>query len=161
MKAILIAAAFVACGVSAQQAPTEPFGLVGQFNNVSSRTGEHCEGYSLDLWRSGADMLGLLSRHEGLCGDPPCSAVQVRNFVVNTGRLSFHTVILDQPIHFAGSVQRGAVVGRLNGDKVRLNRQSSHTGVFAPDTSVGEWCSFWQAVPRCSGVKEMCHTLGR
>jgi len=162
IKVSLIAlAALVACGVSAQRAPAEPFALVGRFDNVSSGTGEHCEGYSLDLWRSGAAMLGLLSRHEGLCGDPPCAAVQVRNFDVHTGRLSFRAVVVGQTIDFTGSVQGDAVAGRLNGDPVRLNRQSPGTGVFAPDTSVAEWCSFWQAVPRCKGVKEICHTLGR
>lgn len=161
MKAGLIAVvALVACGVSAHQTATEPLERLGRFDNVYSRTGEHCEGFSLDLWRSGTRLVGLLSRHQGLCGDPPCAAVEVRHSDSRTGRLRFRAVIWDEPISFSGFVQRGAVVGKLNGTSVRLNLEPPYAGVFATE-SVAEWCTFWQTVPRCTGVKELCQTLGR
>jgi hypothetical protein len=44
----------------------DEFRPIGSFHNVRSSTGEHCDGYSLRLWRHNGRILGLFNHHEGL-----------------------------------------------------------------------------------------------
>ena len=61
---------------------------LGSYDYVrSSDGGDHCYGYSLQLWQYRDQLLGLLDIHEGLCGDPPCGVLQYVFHDVKTGHL--------------------------------------------------------------------------
>ena len=136
------------------------FGVIGHFNNASSADGgEHCSGYSLDLWDAKGRLLGLMHRHSGLCGDPPCAVIESASLDRKTGSLHFNSLIGPEKFVFSGSLGREDVAGKLNGRRVRLKREPPGAGTFEPDTSLVAWCSFWERVPRCTGVKELCNTL--
>ncbi len=160
MKRVLIAAVVFAFGGQSFGSRASEFELVGHFDNViSSDQGEHCGGYSLDLWESKARLLGLLHHHSGLCGDPPCSVIEHATLHRKTGRLTFTSTIGSEKFKFVGSLQGKRVVGKLNGRAVQLNPQPPFASGFEPDTKLGAWCSFWQGVPRCTGVRELCAEL--
>lgn len=134
--------------------------LMGHFDNViSPDQGEHCGGYSLDLWESKTRPFALLHHHSGLCGDPPCSVTKNTTLDRKTGRLTFTSVIRSEKVRFVGFVQAERVVGKLNDRAVQLNRKAPAAGGFEPDTKFEAWCSFWQSVPRCTGVRELCAEL--
>jgi hypothetical protein len=158
MKTVVIVALALACGQAVAAAGDE-IALVGRFDNVaSSDQGEHCSGYSLDLWESRGRPFGLLHHHSGLCGDPPCSVIENAALDDKTGRLTFNSAIRSQKFEFAGFVQGKRVVGKLNGREVQLDREPPVEG-FDPDSKLAAWCSFWQSVPRCTGVKKLCGEL--
>jgi hypothetical protein len=134
---------------------------IGAFGNVreSLVTGEpHCYGYSLDLWRYRGQILGLLRRHNGLCGDPPCESPVNVSRDTRTGRISFSAL----GVMFVGTVRRDDVIGTIDGKPVRLTREMDDlVGMdSARDKSLDEWCHFWRGVPRCRGVDQLCSSLG-
>jgi hypothetical protein len=132
---------------------------VGAFDNVreSVATG-HCYGYSLKLWRYRGQILGLLNRHNGLCGDPPCESLVNVSHDTRTGRLSFSAL----GVMFAGTLRRDDVIGTIEGKRVRLTREKEDPGrMHSPhDKSLDAWCHFWRDVPRCRGVDRLCSTPG-
>ena len=157
MKAALIFALLLITG---QSSMAGQFEVVGHFNDVSSADGgEHCRGYSLDLWGAKGRLLGLLHHHSGLCGDPPCAVIESASLDRTTGRLRFNSMIGSEKLVFVGSVGREHVAGKLNGRPIRLKREPPGADAFEPDTNLRAWCSFWERVPRCTGVKELCNTL--
>lgn len=159
MKRVLISVLLVTFG-SALASTSIPLQLLGRFDNVdSSDQGEHCDGYSLDLWDANGRVLGLLHRHSGLCGDPPCAVLDRVSFDRKTGRLTFASRIEPQTFSFVGHLRAKSVTGELNGHTLQLDRQPQVGGLFEPDTNVRAWCSFWKDVPRCTGVKELCTGL--
>jgi hypothetical protein len=129
----------------------EEFTPVGSFANVRSSTGEHCYGYSLELWRHNGRIIGLFDHHQGLCGDPPCEALQDVSYDRGSGHLTFSA--LDST--FAGNLRKDDVVGTIDGMRVRLAK-----GDFPmdgkSDKSFEEWCAFWRGVHRCKGVDQVC-----
>lgn len=66
--------------------------VIGNFSNVKS-DGEHEWGYSVNLWRKGDDIIGLLSGADvtRLIGDPPTGLLERVSFEPATKRLSFTT----------------------------------------------------------------------
>lgn len=157
MKHLLLAGLLFACGASSASGE---FGLLGHFAGVTSTdNGEHCSGYSLDLWDSKSRLVGLLHHHSGLCGDPPCAVIEQAALDRSSGRLTFTAKIGTKKLRFVGAVRGKRVVGKLNDRPVQLERDPDDAGGFEPDTNVGAWCSFWTSVPRCRGVKELCAQL--
>lgn len=157
MKHLLLAGFLFACGASFASGD---FALLGHFARVTSAdNGEHCSGYSLDLWESKASLVGLLHHHSGLCGDPPCAVIEQAALNRSSGRLAFTSKIGTERFRFVGVVRGKRVVGKLNDRMVRLDREPDDTGGFEPDTNVRAWCSCWESVPRCRGVKELCAQL--
>ena len=134
----------------------EEFGPVGSFGNVYSSTGEHCSGYSLELWRHNGRIIGLFDRHEGLCGDPPCEALRDVSYDRGTGRLSF--TALDEK--FTGTLRRDDVVGTIGTSRVRLVRTDFPMDGKA-DKNFADWCEFWRGVHRCRGVDDACSANAR
>jgi hypothetical protein len=141
----------------------QDFAHIVGFHNVSSPDGgEHCLGYSLGLWKHRGRVLGLLDLHSGLCGDPPCAAIEDAKFDENKGRIEFRSSIQGEKLEFAGTIGPKAVVDTMNGERVRLARQAhSSWPEFAPNRSISSWCAFWTTVPRCQGVRELCRSFGR
>lgn len=109
VRAILLAALF---WVQALAASAQDLRYLGSFHNVSSGDGgDHCEGYSLGLWKFRDHLLGLLDVHAGLCGDPACGAIRDAVLEGSTDRLRFSSSIGWQKIEFDGSLTDGAVEG--------------------------------------------------
>jgi hypothetical protein len=158
MKRALAMAFVILCESATAASSGEQLELLGRFDNVGTGEGEHCDGHSLNLWNARGRVIGLLHRHEGLCSDPRCAVIDAPSLDAATGRLSFSARIDDETFSFRG-VLKEHVTGHLNGEALRLNREPSSTGKFAPDNSVGAWCTFWKSVPRCTGVKELCAEL--
>jgi hypothetical protein len=133
---------------------------LGSFENVrSSDGGEHCYGYSLEIWQYRDQLLGLLDIHKGLCGDPPCGVLQDVLHDVKTGRLIFWTQIGER-WDFVGTLKRDSVVGTLNGQSIHLAQNQNWVGSDANRSqTLGGWCDFWSAIPRCKGVRELCDSL--
>jgi hypothetical protein len=161
MKAAVALALSLIPAIGATAGAPVHFDLFGHFDNVvSNDQGEHCGGYSLDLWNADGRLIGLLHEHSGLCGDPPCAVIDSAMFDASTRRLQFKTVIGSRRFAFAGSVRGQLVSGTLNGRPIRLKREeASRADTFEPDTNARAWCTFWESVPRCTGVKELCSTL--
>lgn len=138
----------------------EPLRYVGRFHDVASTDGgEHCAGYSLGLWTYRDRVLGLLDVHAGLCGDPPCGAIEDARLDSRTGRLTFRSTVDGRPIHFQGTLTRETIDGAFDGVRARLAREGDAVGSsFGPDRDVSAWCAFWSTVPRCSGVGELCES---
>jgi hypothetical protein len=63
--------------------------FLGDFSHVQSSTGEHCDGYSVVLWHHRDSLIGFLSHHRGLCGDPPTGILEDLRYNSKTGSLSF------------------------------------------------------------------------
>jgi hypothetical protein len=83
--ALLVAGAVVS--VSGQN-PERPIRTVGEFSNMRY-TEEHAYGYSVELWRDGDSLIGLLLVSEGLQGDTPTGLLENLKFDSRTGALSF------------------------------------------------------------------------
>jgi len=134
---------------------------LGFFENVhSSDGGEHCYGYSLQLWKYRDRLLGLLDIHQGLCGDPPCGVLQDAFLNVETGRLTFRSQIIGEAWDFAGTLKLDSVVGTLNGRSVHLAQDHNWAGSDAKSShNLSSWCDFWSAIKRCNGVRALCESL--
>ena len=133
---------------------------LGSFDNVHSTDGgDHCYGYSLQLWQCRGQLLGLLDIHEGLCGDPPCGVLRYVSHDVKTGHLIFWAQIGER-WDFEGTLKHDSIVGTLNGRRIHLVQNQNWVGsdVNSSKTLAG-WCDFWSTVPRCRGVRELCETL--
>jgi hypothetical protein len=161
-RGLLIVALVLAMGI--QRRVGERFEPVGSYDAVTSSTGEHCRGYSLDLWKLDGRLLGLLDVHRGLCGDPPCGAIADAALDTTSGRLTFSTTIRGERWTFAGRLTGQTVTGTLNEERVRWARNTDRDKYwdgFKPDQSVAQWCAFWSGVKRCAGVRELCTSLGK
>lgn len=131
---------------------SENFTYIGSYDNVTSETGEHCYGTDVMLWRENdSEIIGLLSQHVGLCGDPSCSIVRGS---IKEKSLSFET---SKPIYggfysFEGVATKDALVGKLNTIITRLKVN----GAGSQYIDKKDWCSAWVSVQRCEGVKDYC-----
>jgi len=138
-------------------ASIQDFSLVGSFVAVRQSSSEepHCYGWSLELWRHKGRHLGLLDRHEGLCGDPPCWALADVSHDPKTGRLSFSAF----DTRFVGTLTSTGVTGRLGDERLHMKRTKKSLDA-RPAKTLDEWCEFWRGVSRCKGVVELCTSLG-
>ena len=65
------------------------------YSKVDSSTGEHCSGWSVELWRSAGAFFGQIEHHRGLCGDPPMGLLEDIHHDPRDGRFSFKSKISD------------------------------------------------------------------
>lgn len=149
---------FLACMLFSLNGLAEtPIQFLGTFEDVQTNDeGDHCRGYGIDLWqKSDTDIFGLLHHHAGLCGDPACSVITGSN---KNGYLTFSTKqpIYDNKYSFKGSIKNSKqLVGRLNDVDLSLKAEA----VTAKTETLNKWCSFWEQVPRCQGVREYCASV--
>lgn len=158
-RAVMAAVWILACcGADAAAQGLTP---VGSYANVrtSNATGEpHCYGYSIELWTlDGGPSIGLLDRHDGLCGDPPCEVLTD----VSLDRKSGVFVFAAFGVRFVGRLTSKTVEGTFGNERLRLQRERDYLTNSPRDRSVDAWCAFWRTVPRCTGVAELCRTLAR
>jgi hypothetical protein len=81
MLVVLFAAAWA-------QASTSTVSIVGEFSNMR-HTEEHAYGFTVQLWRKGAEVFGLFMASAGLAGDTPTGLLENIKYDARTGRLTF------------------------------------------------------------------------
>lgn len=81
--------------VSAVHASDERVEFMGDYRNVKSATGEHCDGYDVMIWKYKGSLIGILNHHRGLCGDPPMGVMEETLYSTQTGNLSFKVKLSD------------------------------------------------------------------
>lgn len=133
---------------------------IGRFDQVRSSPTGHCYGHSLDLWKHGERLFGLHHRHEGLCGDPPCSAIQELKFDPKTGDLEFLSSLPGEKYKFAGRIEQDKIVGVFDTESVSLKRKREYPTSQDSERNVAAWCVFWSQISRCNGVKALCNSMG-
>lgn len=69
-------------------AAEEPVTPVGEYSMLH-QDGEHCSGYSVDLWRFNSAIIGLFQACAGMVGDMPTGVIERQFYDARTGRLSF------------------------------------------------------------------------
>ena len=99
--------------LSAADTPVRRILYVGTYEKVESATGEHCSGYSIDLWKQNNLLFGLLHQHRGLCGDPPCGVLKDLEHSPETGVIRFTAETHENVFLFAGSLENDLLAGTL------------------------------------------------
>lgn len=103
-----------------------PVKVAGYFTNVRDN-GQHAYGYTVELWKQGGKLYGLISASEGLSGDSPTGILENVHFNSKTKKFSFtakltlgrffdktHDDVDSQDIfQFAGTLTATRVTGRL------------------------------------------------
>jgi hypothetical protein len=93
-KPLFIFTVILVC-VGAVQASDERVEFMGDYRNVKSATGEHCDGYDVMIWKYKESLIGFLNHHRGLCGDPPMGVMEEALYSAQTGSLSFKVKLSD------------------------------------------------------------------
>jgi len=133
---------------------------IGRFDQVRATPSGHCYGHSLDLWKHGERLFGLHHRHEGLCGDPPCSVIQELKFDPKTGDLEFLSLLPGEKYKFVGRIEQDKIVGVFDMESVSLKRKREYRTSQDSERNVAAWCVFWSQISRCNGVKALCNSMG-
>jgi hypothetical protein len=94
-KPHLLILAIVVLYVSPAQSSDDQVEFLGDYFNVKSATGEHCEGYDVMIWKYKGSLIGFLNHHRGLCGDPPMGVMEQTSYSAQTGSLSFKVKLSD------------------------------------------------------------------
>jgi len=94
-KLILLVRAVIPLCCIAAQAFAEPVEFLGDYSNVKSASGEHCEGYDVMLWKHKGLLVGFINHHRGLCGDPPMGVMEETFYSAQTGSVSFRAKLSD------------------------------------------------------------------
>ena len=150
--------------------------VVGEFSNMRF-TEEHAYGYTVELWRQGDRVIGLLEASEGLAGDTPTGRLDEVQFELRSGALSFKAKLTmgvvrsamgrEEPSHdlfeFRGTLGREALVGTMKHSDmlqpeakpaishVRLRRGSGEEMMRA--SSYAEWQDSVDEILRRRGPK--------
>ncbi len=148
--------------LDAAEASTRLVVYLGSYEKVESASGEHCSGYSIDLWKHDDALFGLLHHHRGLCGDPPCGVLaDIRNNT-ETGDFRFQADTLEAKFYFSGSLEHDVLTGTLTTrwpgtetDSKETVRLPKHRKQYLADKldSLEKWHEFHDPIARCHGVK--------
>lgn len=90
-------------GTQAATQPTTQLAPVGRFADMRE-SGEHCTGYSLELWKLEGKLYGLFHACAGLAGDVPTGVIENASFDEGTHALKFEAK-LTVGSDFHGGVQ--------------------------------------------------------
>jgi len=144
----------------------EPVVFVGSYEKVESSTGEHCYGYSVDIWKHDNQLFGLFHYHTGLCGDPPCGVVEVIRYDANKNNLKFNVTTRLSKFKFSGTLTREVLTGSLQEslggnaswktDIVKLPRKGTRRDdeFYEMTRSLSQWHERYDSYGRCMGVRE-------
>jgi hypothetical protein len=116
----------IARGSTSSAMDASEFAILGQFSNTRY-TEEHEYGYSIQLWRTGETLCGLLLVADGSQGDTPTGLLEDLKYDRETGHLSFTNKLSIglnyvgkgtlKPSHdlfkFDGTLQRNSLTGTL------------------------------------------------
>jgi hypothetical protein len=139
-----------------------PIRAIGEFSNMRY-TEEHAYGYSVELWREGDSVIGLLLVSEGLQGDTPTGMLENIRFDSRTGALSFTAKLTtgatilpggrQEPsrdlFEFSGALRATVLTGTFKrsdprqpsrlGSRERVQLKISPQAVMIPANSYAEW----------------------
>jgi hypothetical protein len=161
------------CVITAH-ASGEPVEFFGDYSDVRSATGEHCEGYNIMLWKYKGSLIGFLNHHRGLCGDPPMGILEETVYSASTGNLSFNVKLSDgcipqgdkcvptkDKITFKGELNGEILEGvvswyredmkkPLSSEKIKLskNLKRSHNRNYA---TYDDWIKYWGPILKARG----------
>ena len=128
IRSLLVAVIAWTC-VGSVQAANESVKFFGDYSHVESSTGEHCDGYSVTLWKHKDSLIGFIDHHRGLCGDPPTGILEEVSYTASTGSLSFTAKLSDgcifiqksrqcvptkDIVKFKGTLQRQVLEGMIS-----------------------------------------------
>jgi len=97
---LFLAMAVMLAVTGASLAASSSVSVVGEYPNMRF-TAEHAYGYTVQLWREGDRLFGLLLASDGLQGDTPTGLLENVVFDPRTGALSF-TVRLTTGLAYLG-----------------------------------------------------------
>ena len=135
---------------------------VGYYEKLESTTSGHCHGYSIYLWKYKDTLFGLLHRHQGLCGDPPCGVLDEIKLNPANKRISFKVDMAETRYSFSGTLDKELLTGTITEqgqasplareEFVRLQRQKDD-GLEAQFDSLEAWHRTYDPITRCQGVR--------
>ena len=135
---------------------------LGTYEKVESATGEHCSGYSIDLWKHNDVLFGLLHHHRGLCGDRPCGVLTDIQHNSQTGGIRFKADTGEAKFYFSGSLENNSLTGTLTKswpgtelDSKETVQLPKHRKRYLADKfdSLEKWHKFYDSIARCHAVK--------
>lgn len=104
------------------------------YTKVESSTGEHCSGWTIELWKTGTGFVGTADHHRGLCGDPPTGLLENVRYDIHSGSLSFSIKLSDSSdgygkyscdsLTFIGYLTADKLVGIMNWESAGIKRPS-------------------------------------
>src|SRR5574342_154765 len=86
------------------------------------QTSEHAYGYSLELWQTEGELVGLWSVAEGQAADMPTGKVQRVTFDKQRGLLQFWADWCDDHHSFEGVMRAAEIVGELRIERLRSGK---------------------------------------
>jgi len=173
-KPYLLILAIIVLYVSPAQSSDDRVEFLGDYFNVKSATGEHCEGYDVMIWKYKGSLIGFLNHHRGLCGDPPMGVMEETLYSAQTGSLSYKVKLSDGCIFKAnkciptrdkvefrgnlrGEILEGVVTwfrdGKLestNSENVTLSRDPKRSGTRNYE-SYTDWMKYWEPILKQRG----------
>ena len=134
---------------------------VGYYEKVEATPSGHCNGYSIYLWKHKDTLFGLLHRHQGLCGDPPCGVLDEIKLNPTNKRISFKVDMAETRYSFSGTLDKELLTGTITEqwqgsplvqeESVRLQRQKDDYMEERFD-SLEAWHRAHDPITRCQGV---------
>ncbi len=116
----------------------QPVTFYGSYSHVETGNGEHCNGYTVELWNYDGAFTGLIHHHRGLCGDPPVGILENVRYDVKTGRLLFQAKLSDgwdndgptkDTVSFNGFLSSGTLRGEIIWHGAGQARQRSRENI--------------------------------
>ena len=140
---------------------TEPVKVVGEFTNVESN-GEHQWGYSVQIWKQGDNIFGLISGDSAsrLIGDPPTGILENISFHAKTGKLSFRAILPYLTYEFDGILTKKKLTGKLLNtthnkiEKITLPRSKEWSSEMDEYQSYEEWKVYADSILKFRGPKQ-------
>ena len=140
-----------------------PVKVVGDFTNVESN-GEHQWGYSVEIWKQGDKIFGLISGDSisRLIGDPPTGILENVFFDAKTGKISFRAILPSDAYEFDGILTEKKLMGKLlntthnKTEKITLPRSkelSSEMDEYQSFQSYEEWKVYADSILKFRGPK--------
>ncbi len=160
--------------VGAVQASDEHVEFRGDYRNIQSATGEHCDGYDVMIWQYKGSLIGFLNHHRGLCGDPPMGVMEETLYSAQTGSLSFKVKLSDgctlqagkciptkDKVIFKGNFREQSLEGvvtwfregklqSIYSENVILTRDSGRSQTRNYET-YADWMKYWEPILKRRG----------
>lgn len=151
----------------------QPVTFYGSYSHVEAGSGEHCNGYTVELWNYDGAFTGLIHHHRGLCGDPPAGVLENVRYDAQTGKLLFQAKLSDgwdndgptkDTVSFNGSLSGGTLRGeifwhragqarQLSRENMALSRESDSYLQGKTYATFADWMQAQQAILRFRGPK--------
>jgi hypothetical protein len=138
----------------------EQIKALGDFTNVKSN-GEHQWGYSVEIWKQGNKILGLISGDSAsrLIGDPPTGLLENISFDAKTGKLSFRAVLPSDVYEFDGVLTKEKLKGKLSNtginkiEIITLRRAKQESSEMEEFESCEDWKKYADRILDFRGPK--------